>query len=169
MYTKEAVIFLLISFSSSISEAKQSTSITISRSSLIFPRHKRKKKKISKKIEKTEWRTDSDAVAVVRDLNEFEAAVLDDDAYGGGVGVDAVLHQLLDGRYWPLDHLPGRDAVDHGLVQAVDSGRLFWPWLFFGFHRERLSVAIATVVFHGSDFRDRESEPNWRVFAPVLS
>jgi len=150
MYTKEAVIFLLISFSSSISEAKQSTSITISRSSLIFPRHKRKKKKISKKI-------------------EIEAAVLDDDAYGGGVGVDAVLHQLLDGRYWPLDHLPGRDAVDHGLVQAVDSGRFFWPWLFFGFHRERLSVAIATVVFHGSDFRDRESEPNWRVFAPVLS
>jgi hypothetical protein len=52
-------------------------------------------------------------MAVVRYLNEFEAVILDDDAYGGGVGVDDVLYQLLEGGYWPLDHLLDRDAVDH--------------------------------------------------------
>lgn len=45
-----------------------------------------------------------------------DTVVLADDAYGGGVGVNTVLNQLLDGIYWPLDHLLGRDAVDHGLV-----------------------------------------------------
>jgi hypothetical protein len=98
-------------------------------------------------------------MAVVRYLNEFEAVILDDDAYGGGVGVDDVLYQLLEGGYWPLDHLLDRDAVDHWLFQAVDSRRLFWLWLFFGFHRERLNVAIATMGFHGLDLRDKESEP----------
>jgi hypothetical protein len=70
--------------------------------------------------------TDSDSVAVVGDLDKFEAAVLYDDVYGGGVGVEAVLHQLLHGGHWPLDHLSGRDSVHHALIETMDCRRLFW-------------------------------------------
>ena len=60
-------------------------------------------------------RTDSDAMAVVGDLDELEAAVLYDDVYGGGMGVEAVLDELLHGGDRPLDDLPC-DAVDNRLV-----------------------------------------------------
>ena len=58
----------------------------------------------------------SDAVAVVGDLDELEAAVFYDDIYGRGVGVEAVLDELLHGRDWPLDDLAGGDVVDDRLV-----------------------------------------------------
>ena len=61
-------------------------------------------------------RTDSDAMAVVGDLDELEAAVLYDDVYGGGMGVEAVLDELLHGGDRPLDDLSGGDAVDDRLV-----------------------------------------------------
>lgn len=63
----------------------------------------------------------SDAVAVVGDLDEFEAAILDDQVDGGGRRVQAVLHQLLNRRHRPLDHLAGSDSVHHRLAQPLDS------------------------------------------------
>lgn len=64
-----------------------------------------------------------DAVAVVGDLDELEAAVLDGDGDGGRAGVDAVLDELLHRRGRPLDHLPRGDAVHHRLFQPPDAGR----------------------------------------------
>ena len=58
----------------------------------------------------------SDAVAVVGDLDELEAAFFYDDIYGRGVGVEAVLDELLHGGDWPLDDLSGGNAVDDRLV-----------------------------------------------------
>lgn len=58
----------------------------------------------------------SDSVAVVWDLDEFEATVLDDDVYGGGVRIEAVLNELFDGGDGALDDLSGGDSVHHGLV-----------------------------------------------------
>ena len=76
-----------------------------------------RKKKHSLRWEmKIAERTDSDAVAVVGDLNELEAAVFYDDIYGRGVGVEAVLDELLHGGDRPLDDLSGGDAVDDRLV-----------------------------------------------------
>lgn len=60
--------------------------------------------------------TYSDSVAVVGDLDEFEAAVLDDDVDGGGVGVETVLDELFDGGDGALDDLTGGDSVHYGLV-----------------------------------------------------
>lgn len=70
--------------------------------------------------------TDSDSVAIVGDLDEFEAAVLDDEVDGGGGGVEAVLDQLLHGGDGALDDFPGGDSVDDGLAEAVDFGWVFW-------------------------------------------
>lgn len=67
----------------------------------------------------------SDSVAIVGDLDEFEAAVLDDEVDGGGGGVEAVLDQLLDGGDGALDDLAGGDSVDDGLAEAVDFGWVF--------------------------------------------
>ena len=61
-------------------------------------------------------RTDSDALDAVGDLDELEAAVLYDDVYGGGMGVEAVLDEILHGGDRPLDDLSGGDAVDDRLV-----------------------------------------------------
>lgn len=66
----------------------------------------------------------SDSVAVVGDLDELEAAVLNEEVDGGGGGVEAVLDELLDGGDGALDDLAGGDAVDHGVAEAVDFGRV---------------------------------------------
>jgi len=68
--------------------------------------------------------TDSDSVAVVGDLNELEAAILDEEIDGGGAGVEAVLEELLDGVDRTLNDLAGGDSVDDGVTQALDFGRL---------------------------------------------
>jgi len=58
--------------------------------------------------------TYSDSVAVVGDLDELEAAILDEEIDGGGGGVEAVLEELLDGGDRPLNDLAGGDPVDNG-------------------------------------------------------
>lgn len=92
--------------------------------------------------------TDSDSMTVVGYLDEFEAAVLDNYAYGGGVGVKAVLHQLFNGGYRPLNHLSCRDSVDHRVFETGDFGRIFWLRGFIHFHRERPSVANSGMGSH---------------------
>jgi len=61
-----------------------------------------------------------DAVAVVLDLQQLHAAVLDGHGHGGGAGVEAVLQHLLDGVGGPVEDLAGGDAVHHGLVQPAN-------------------------------------------------
>lgn len=68
--------------------------------------------------------TDSDSVAVVGDLDEFKAAILDEEIDGGGARVEAVLEELLDGGDRTLNDLAGGDSVDDGVTQALDFGRL---------------------------------------------
>ena len=63
-------------------------------------------------------------MAIVGDLYELESSVLDGYGDGGGAGVEAVLDELLHRRRRPLDHLPGRDAVHHRLLQPPDAGRV---------------------------------------------
>lgn len=61
-------------------------------------------------------KTNTDAVAVIGDLDELEAAVLDDDVYGGGAGVETVLNELFDGGDRALDNLAGGDSVHYRIV-----------------------------------------------------
>lgn len=58
----------------------------------------------------------SDAVAVVGNLDELEASVLDDDVDGSGSGVEAVLDELFHGGVRALDHLSGGDPVHDGWI-----------------------------------------------------
>lgn len=51
-------------------------------------------------------------MAVIGDLDEFEATVLDDDVDGSGAGVEAVLHQLLRDGAEVDNHLSGLNLVD---------------------------------------------------------
>ena len=52
------------------------------------------------------------ALAVVDDLDQRAAAVLQRDVDAPGPGVDGIFHQLLDCGGRPLDDLAGGDAVD---------------------------------------------------------
>jgi len=54
---------------------------------------------------------------VVADSDRLRAAALDCHAYSGGVGVEAVLDQLLDDRGRPLDDFAGRDPFDCGRIE----------------------------------------------------
>ena len=67
--------------------------------------------------------------AVVGNRDQRPAAVADDHVDPRRPGVDAVLHQLLDRRRRPLDHLAGGDAVDDGLGEPAQGHRrqLFMP------------------------------------------
>lgn len=77
-----------------------------------------------KRIRKSGMVAYSDAVAIIGDLDELEAAVLDDNGDGGGACVEAVLHELLHRRDRPLDDLPSRNPVNHWLVKPPDPRRL---------------------------------------------
>lgn len=59
-------------------------------------------------------------MAIIGDLDELEATILDHDRDGGGVSIQAVLDQLFHGGYRPLDDLTGGDSIYHSLVEAVD-------------------------------------------------
>lgn len=63
-------------------------------------------------------------MAVVGNLDELEASVLDDDVDGGGSGVEAVLDELFHGGVRALDHLSGGDPVHDGGIEATDLGRV---------------------------------------------
>ena len=63
-------------------------------------------------------------MAVVGDLDELEAATLDEDMDVGGGGVEAVLEENLDDGERPLDDTAGGDSVDNGFPQALDFERL---------------------------------------------
>ena len=65
-------------------------------------------------------RTHTNARPVVLDLEQLQAAVLRDHSDGGGLGVDAVLQELLERRRRAMDHFPRRDAIDHSLIQLHD-------------------------------------------------
>ena len=58
------------------------------------------------------------ACAVVLDLQHLDAPLLDRDCDLRGSRVEAVLQQLLQRAGRALHHFAGRDAVDHGLVEA---------------------------------------------------
>lgn len=64
--------------------------------------------------------THTNARPVVLDLEQLQAAVLRDHSDGGGLGVDAVLQELLERRRRAMDHFPRRDAIDHSLIQLHD-------------------------------------------------
>lgn len=64
-------------------------------------------------------------MAVVGNLDEFEAAVFDNDVDGGGLGVEAVLDELFNGGHRPLNNLSGSDSIDDGLVESEDFGGFF--------------------------------------------
>ena len=54
----------------------------------------------------------ANAVAVILDRNQPQAAAFDAHRNALGAGVERILHQLLYGGGGPLDHLAGGDAVD---------------------------------------------------------
>ena len=58
------------------------------------------------------------AAAVIGDADELAAAVLHGHDDLRSPGVDAVLHQFLDHAGGPLDHLAGRNHVDHVLIEV---------------------------------------------------
>ncbi len=62
----------------------------------------------------------SNAVAIVGDLQQLAAALLDDHGDLRRPRVEAVLEQLLERRARALNDLAGRDAVHHRLVQPPD-------------------------------------------------
>ena len=49
--------------------------------------------------------------AVIDDLDQCLAGILDDDLDVGRTGVDGILDQLLDDRSRSLDHLTGSDLI----------------------------------------------------------
>lgn len=85
----------------------------------------------------------TDSVAVVGDLDEFEAAILDEEADGGGGGVEAVLHELLHGGDGALDDLAGGDSVHHRLAQPLNFRGLHSPLILALFHSDRFNVLNA--------------------------
>ena len=60
------------------------------------------------------------AAAVVDDLDERAAGILDDELYLGGACVEGILEELLDCRGRTVDHLAGGDLVGHAVGQYVD-------------------------------------------------
>jgi len=64
-----------------------------------------------------------DAAAVVRDLDQPEAALADGHADAGRARVERVLEQFLDHRDRPLDRLAGGDLSDGVGVEQVDGHR----------------------------------------------
>ena len=60
------------------------------------------------------------AAAVVGDPDQAAPALLQRHLDGARARVDGVLDQLLDHGRRPLDHLSGRDAVDHALGQETN-------------------------------------------------
>jgi hypothetical protein len=61
-----------------------------------------------------------DAVAVVTDANQANAAFLQLDVDPPGAGIERVFHQLFDHRRRPLDHFTGGDLVDQGIGQKTN-------------------------------------------------
>lgn len=76
------------------------------------------------KVRRAKRVTDSDSVAVVGDLDEFKAAVFDEEGDGGGGGVEAVLEELFDGGDGALDDLAGGYTVNDGVAETLDFGRI---------------------------------------------
>lgn len=106
---------------------------------------------------------DTYAMAVVRNLDEFEAAVLDDDVDGCCLGVEAVFDELFNGGNRSLNDLPGSDSIDNGLVETEDFGGFFTRNYFFffpsGVHGNNLVIRMS---FHGSSrSRDVHSSCMW--------
>ena len=97
----------------------------------------------NEKKRRREGVTDTDSVAVVGDLDEFEAAILDEEADGGGGGVEAVLHELLHGGDGALDDLAGGDSVHHRLAQPLNFRGLHSPLILALFHSDRFNVLNA--------------------------
>lgn len=110
----------------------------------------------------------SDAVTIIGDLDELEAAVLDDNGDGGGACVEAVLHELLHRRDRPLDDLPSRNPVNHWLVKPPDPRRLGHargprrdglahrhrrPARFSDLHRPSTVPGFQVIRFRGFGFR----------------
>jgi hypothetical protein len=68
-----------------------------------------------------------DAGAVVDHPDPAAAPAVDLDRDRAGPGVDRVVDQLLDHRGRPLDHLAGRDLVDHVIGQDRDRAGFHGP------------------------------------------
>lgn len=96
-------------------------------------------------------------MAVVGNLDEFEAAVLDNYVDGGGLGVKAVLDEFFNGGHRPLNDLSGSNSIDDGLVEAEDFGRFFTRKFFFTIclHGNNL---VVRVRFHRSLLKEVERE-----------
>lgn len=60
-------------------------------------------------------------MAIVRNLKQFKAAVLDKDLQGGRACVDSVLRELLERMNRGDDDLAGGDLVDDILMQRLSS------------------------------------------------
>ena len=61
-----------------------------------------------------------DAVSVVDDADQFEAAFFDFDGNLGGPGVEGIFNQFLDDGSGPLDHFASGDAIDQRGGEAFD-------------------------------------------------
>lgn len=68
----------------------------------------------------------TDSMAIIRNLNEFEASILNNNMYGGGPRIKAVLNELLDGCNGALDDLTSCNSVDYRLIKALDPWRILW-------------------------------------------
>lgn len=66
--------------------------------------------------------TDIDTVAVVGDLKQLEAPVLDDNVERRRTSIHCVLNQFLQSMNWGDNDFAGSDFVDNILIKSLDEG-----------------------------------------------
>ena len=69
------------------------------------------------------------SLAVVDNLYQSPAGILDDELDVGGTGIDGVFQEFLDDRGRALHHLTGGNLVGHGIGQKFDDIHRSGGWL----------------------------------------